>query len=244
MKKSTLVFTIAIGVDYAHLTVPYIRAYAERIGADFILVDTLSIFPDSTSCMAAAWEKFRYYDYLARYTRVLFIDADILVRKDCPNLFDIVEPDKIGMVNEITSARQWGNLLRPRAEISFPSVERMERVAAFYHTDPPDLRWSLDHHYNSGVIVASQCHRDFFAPPERKYVEGTPWDQSVVNLRLGTRAGIAVQDLPYTFNHTRYPAIRTPVPRRNSYLLHYNVAPKTVAAIAADIEAWKKMGKL
>jgi lipopolysaccharide biosynthesis glycosyltransferase len=38
--------------------------------------------------------------YFDTYDRILFLDADILVRDDCPNLFDLVDVDRVAAYDE------------------------------------------------------------------------------------------------------------------------------------------------
>ena len=43
-------------------------------------------------------EKFRIHRRLADFDRVLYLDADMMIRDDCPNLFEIVPPNMFGAV--------------------------------------------------------------------------------------------------------------------------------------------------
>ena len=79
------VITIAIGEHYQQLstlTHPTIRRYADRIGADFIAITEQKI-----SETTPHWEKFQLLDYLNTYDRILYVDTDVLIRKNCPNIF-------------------------------------------------------------------------------------------------------------------------------------------------------------
>jgi hypothetical protein len=94
----TLVLTIAIGEKYqdmALITHPSIHGYAAKIGADFFLI-TKQLISQTTP----HWEKFRIYDLLTEYDRILYIDTDAIIMSDCPNLFDIVPVSMIGAFNE------------------------------------------------------------------------------------------------------------------------------------------------
>ena len=96
MKK--LVLTIAIGDEYqqiAKLTHPTLKAYAKRIGADFHSINETRISKTSPH-----WEKFQIYDWLKEYDRIIYIDTDIIVRDDTPDLFEEVDYMKLGMFNE------------------------------------------------------------------------------------------------------------------------------------------------
>ena len=93
-----LVLTIAIGENYkkiGELTVPTIAAYAKKIGAEFkYLVEQriAKTYP--------YWEKFVMGELLDSYERIIYFDVDIIIRKDCPNLFEVVPEKELGMYNE------------------------------------------------------------------------------------------------------------------------------------------------
>ena len=92
-----LILTIAVGDAYQRmsaLTHPAIKKYAEKIGADFQCIT-------ESDCSTPHWAKFEIYNLLNKYERILYIDTDILVREDTPNLFEIVPQNELGMFNEI-----------------------------------------------------------------------------------------------------------------------------------------------
>src|SRR3989344_7906914 len=92
----TALFTICIGDFYTKLskvTHPTIKNYAQKIGADFI-VKTETSFP------LPHYAKFEIAKLLETYDRVLYLDTDILVSPDTPNIFDIVPQDCVGMLDE------------------------------------------------------------------------------------------------------------------------------------------------
>lgn len=93
-----LVLTIAIGDLYTQIgqiTHPFMMAYAKRIGSDFHVMDSATAW-----AITPHWEKFRIYDLLDVYDRILYVDTDALIKKDCPDLFESVPDDMIGAFNE------------------------------------------------------------------------------------------------------------------------------------------------
>jgi lipopolysaccharide biosynthesis glycosyltransferase len=102
MNKRAVV-TITVGEKFkniAELTHPTIKNYAEKIGADFICLDEDRKF-------SAHWKKFELYYLLKDYDRIIYVDTDLIIRDDCPDLFEIVPEKKIGMFNEgIYEARE------------------------------------------------------------------------------------------------------------------------------------------
>lgn len=94
--EMNLVLTIAIGSLYhemAMITHPSIKRYADKIGAEFkVIADQSHSSPH--------WEKFEIYDLLSTYERILYVDTDVLITSDCPDLFEIVPKHLVGAFNE------------------------------------------------------------------------------------------------------------------------------------------------
>jgi alpha-N-acetylglucosamine transferase len=89
-----LVVTLAIDdamADLAVLTLPGQRAYAQRLNAEHRILTQPRIGAGSPY-----YEIFRLYELLGDYDRVLYLDLDVLVRTDTPNLFDQVPPGFLG----------------------------------------------------------------------------------------------------------------------------------------------------
>jgi hypothetical protein len=73
------------------------RQYANRCGADFLLI---------TNQLHLDWkrDKFRIWDYAKHYHEVLFVDADLLIRPDCPSIFDLPPEVSIAMTDDMPFA--------------------------------------------------------------------------------------------------------------------------------------------
>lgn len=91
-----LIVTIAAGpeIDYRHITIPRMKEYADRVGADFWEIDR-NIFgdvidADSGQPGGATYWKIPLIEWLgkqATYRTMLYLDADIYVRRNAPNIF-------------------------------------------------------------------------------------------------------------------------------------------------------------
>ena len=49
------------------------------------------------------YDKWQIYDLIADYDRVLFLDADVIIRPDCPDLFAMVPTECFAGENELQS---------------------------------------------------------------------------------------------------------------------------------------------
>lgn len=93
-RRDRLVITVATGRIHERLlerdTGPYMQAYADRIGADFVALTGV------TQCWWGL-EKMRIRPLIEQYERAMFIDADVLIRGGAPDLFNVVPPGHVGM---------------------------------------------------------------------------------------------------------------------------------------------------
>ncbi|MFM2219914.1 MAG: hypothetical protein RL240_4232 [Planctomycetota bacterium] len=84
--KSRLLITVATGDSFRELlkyTGPLMEAYAHRIGADFVAI---------TKPAQDWWglDKFRVHPFAQAYERTLYVDADVFLTEETPDLFAVV----------------------------------------------------------------------------------------------------------------------------------------------------------
>lgn len=218
MKKDNLVLTISIGNHYreiSELTLPSIKEYANKIGADF-----LNITERDPSFITQKWNKFSIHELLNDYQRIIYFDIDILIREDCPNLFDIVPKEKLGMFNEGRYTARY---------------EYLEQASEYY--GEPLKPWN-GKFYNSGVMVISRIHKKIFKLP--KGVHFVETDQPYLNLRI-LNDKIDMFDLDFKFNRMDILDKFCGISRLDSYIVHYAGAPQEILAsvIKDDIKQWE-----
>lgn len=202
----------------ATITHPTIFRYAERIGADFLSIT-------ESKCSTPHWEKFRIFDLLNQYHRILFVDTDIIIRSDAPNLFDLVPENKIGVFNEMpfTGPMRFVSLVESCREYGIKNVpEKFENK-----------------YYNTGVLVVSRRHKFLFKKPEKEF--NSHFEQGYLNVIFSQHAD-EMFDLEYRFNRMSCLDSRTGEERHASYFIHYAGAPdfaQTLQIIQADLARWK-----
>ena len=227
------IVSAAFGVAYqelAEVTWPSQRAYASRIGSEFITIEK-RLFPGASG----HWEKLQLRSFLDAYERVLWLDCDVIVRSDCPDLFLRVPAQAIGAWDESRSGPwdyrgiivKWAGLAG-LTDISYPG-------------------W----HFNSGVLVVSRCHANLFDDPPGAFPGyELLWDQGWLNFGAA-RDRIAFAKMGKEFNHTFLSSGN----RLNSHVIHYcgtlygsgyaqDILPGTRPAdlIRLDLARWKAMG--
>jgi len=93
---SNAIFSICVGnfyKDICQITYPTIKDYANKINADFLIIT-------ETDLKYPHYAKFEIKSLLDKYDRVLYLDSDILINPNSPDIFNIVSEDKIGMLDE------------------------------------------------------------------------------------------------------------------------------------------------
>ncbi len=219
MKREILVFTIAIGEYHQKIskfTLPSIKKYAEKIGSDFLIVTE-----PKKEYITQKWNKFYIHELLNDYKRILYLDCDLIIREDCPNLFNIVPENKLGMFNE---------------ERYTSRLEYLLQASEYYKEELP--KWD-GKFYNSGVMIISRKHKQIFRMP--KGIDFVETDQPYINLRI-QKDKIDMFDLPYDFNRMDILDKFCGISRLNSYIVHYAGAPKEMIfdVMKKDIKEWKE----
>lgn len=213
------VVTVTIGDKFekmAKYTHPLIKAYAERIGAEFIVLNEQSQLSPTPH-----FEKCQIFHLLNKYERIIYVDTDCLIKASCPNLFEVVPENKFGAFNEGAFC---------------------ERAPAFKEAS---LQYNISiqgwkgKYYNTGVMVISRIHKFLFKRPDQCIINF--FEQSYINLLIFSNK-VEVLDLDSDLNRMSCMDMRTGLHRLNSEIIHYAGAPETMdifGLIQADIKAIK-----
>jgi len=224
MRAKNLILTIANGdlyTEMSKLTHPSIRAYADKIGAEFMVITEKKI-----SATSIHWEKFQIFDLLNEYERILFIDTDIIIRGDTPNLFEIVPETKLGMFNEAPFTERSKELL-------------IDTCKAYSKT----LTGWDGRYFNTGVLLVSRCHKYLFKKPQLEYCSF--YEQTYLNMVIAeqiNKKALDIHELEYRYNRMSCMDVVTGEDRHASYLIHYAGCPDRsiiLDLIKADLEKWK-----
>jgi hypothetical protein len=181
---TTAVITAAItdaGREMHQVSGPNQKRYADRIGAQYVVIDNDNISP---SYPLAA--KFQVHKIQPYFDRIVFLDVDLLVKTDCPNIFDEVPVGTVGMHDDFWHQRLWEWMYKEFREL-YDSQGWTEPI-------PTKLQC-----LNTGVVVCDKEHGDVWKPPTKPYPVTHCSEQNFVNLNVH-RAGYEVHLLPTEFN--------------------------------------------
>ena len=213
------VVTVNIGNTYAKmasLTLPYIKSYANKIGADFVEI-TKPMSNGINSEYSAYWAKFQIRDLLDKYERLILLDLDVFVMPDCENLFEIVPAEKFGALYE-----------------SDYGLDLSQEIV-LQNTRMPAISWPDNEYFNAGVMVISACHKDVFTlfAGDDGGIEYP--EQSLMNYKV-KQYNISTFHLNYRFNHMAFLNVSAD-DRASSGIIHYAAIPHQLRelVIAEDI---------
>lgn len=206
---------------YAEVTNPLMRRYAERVGADFLTksCDRKSPYP--------LFDKYRVGTLLDEYDRVLWLDTDVLVRPDAPDLFALVPEGRFAALNE--GAWCDDRELAVRDGLVREAAEAFGEPAAGFDI----RRW----YFNAGVFLADRSHRGLFRrPADHPLMTKVTSEQTLLNIRLAA-GGYRTYSLPLCFN--AMPWRWSAAPLEDSYFVHYAglASAERHDRLAADAEA-------
>lgn len=191
-----LIVTLATGQrgkELLAITGPAMRRYAEKVGARFHAV--------TDPRLAVGWPhgaKFHIRKALTEggYDRLVYLDADVLVAPDCPDLFEMVPATHAGLYDE------GPDLIVNHARGNGPPPEWVN--AEYAGVSPAVIgtiyrRRVSDPYYNAGIMVLSKAHAGVLDPPAGPVPFSHCAEQQVVNLNI-VRLGVPVWPLPRACN--------------------------------------------
>lgn len=158
------------------LTFPYIKQYADKVGAKILRLS-------KNKGLHYHYKILQLNQLFKKYDRILVLDCDILIRKDCPDLFDCVPENEIGTVLEDKGSR-----LENRRQ-------RIKQVQDKFG----DIGWKQGY-INTGVALFSKKHRNLFQ--KRNLWLNNGYDDVYLGYWIH-KLGYKIFKLPYKLNHMR-----------------------------------------
>lgn len=177
---------------------PILKKYAEKCGADFIVIDKkkINVGPHMHG------EIYQIYEMFSKYERILSIDSDVLLSDITPNIFDYVPFNMIGVVLE---DKGW------RAQMRRLDVKAVEHKIG-------EIGWKKNY-INSGFLIVSKIHKDLFNLLHKDVLTMPGNDDVMLSYDIH-RLGFQIMDLGHKFNHM---AMHSELGASwlKSYVIHY-----------------------
>jgi lipopolysaccharide biosynthesis glycosyltransferase len=233
-----LILTMAAGryQEIKDLIYPRFGSYAFGCKAHFEVIEECK-FPE-----CPVLDKLRMAEYFDRYDRILFLDADILVRDDCPNLFDLVDEERVAAYDEGSTLWHLKDLIH-----RIHDVNNLSELWGLPKADWPGVvkEGEILPFYNAGVMLLSKQHRCLLEAPALDPLPNPKGkvpcaEQCYLNWTIRKHKP-KMHHLPVCFNQMPYN--RTADYRFTSYMLHYagfENFDARVEQMNRDNEFWKK----
>lgn len=148
--SKTAIITLSVGhQQFFDQTHPLMQAYSQRIGADFIKITNSN---NQVTGIHSGYklEKFQIYNYLSIYDRIIYLDGDIVIHPQCPNLLELVPEHQLGVVCEV--------------QPYFNREKVFQEACDFYGANYPD---NSQNWFNTGMMVLSKQHQIMFKKPHK-----------------------------------------------------------------------------
>jgi hypothetical protein len=148
---------------------------------------------------------------LTRAARILIIDADVIIRSDCPSLFEVVPESMLG-------AALGAPTYHPYSGPELVEVKKFYNKSQKY-LDLPE--WDSSKYINTGVMLAShKYHEELFdAVFELEDIIKAKWYEQIPFCFALTKYNHEVYILNDTFNYRPIPLSQIPT-KMNHYIVH------------------------
>lgn len=135
-----LIYIVAIGMEVKSHTLKAWEYYCSKHNLDFKVIDTLS-----NDDFLPHWERYTIVDRFPEYDEYIYVDADAIVKWDCPNLFNLLEQDKIFLVKDLGS------------------LEWVHNGIKGYQDMFPNTKFNWWEYVTTGFIKFSKTHQNFLS---------------------------------------------------------------------------------
>ncbi len=209
------VVTVAAGQrgrELLAISGPLLRAYADRLDADFVVLD----WPGHPDWPMSA--KLAIGRTLEHYDRVAYIDADTLPMPGCPDLFAACPPTHFGAVDGLRYHRErsWLGIER--------EYRRFRKATGLPKRTPTFL-------FNAGIMVFSKAHAAVFAHPTKPLPPTHCGEENLTNARVVDLA-VPFASLPRECNWQWWQDIGF-LAAPPGVILHFSGMPDHAARVAA-----------
>ena len=179
-----------------------ILSYASKCGADYIELsgDINPQWPMSN--------KYRLYDVSRKYEKTLYLDCDVFILNNAPNLFEITPDDKISAIDELPIFRNRNQLewIKSQQEYVLTRIlDSSEHAAGKLMI-------------NCGVMVIPKNLSEYYKQPKIDYPKFWCFDQHLLSLTL-PKNKFNKLDMKWNLTHSSRKFFNS---LESSYFIHIN----------------------
>lgn len=161
----------SIALEQLNITRKQLIKYANKCRADYIELSG-DQFPEYPM-----YNKYRLYQITSKYEKTLYLDCDVIVKDNCPDLFKITPDDKISGYNQ-------NNILKINDKIKGTNYHQemkidTEKIARYF-----DINISDYIQPNGGVLIIPKLLSNLYKQPIKPYVKTWCFDQYYLSCHL------------------------------------------------------------
>jgi len=208
-----------IAQELLDITRDSIKAYAEKCGADYIEL------PDDQHPDWPMANKYRVYNVSSVYEKTLYLDCDVLVMPDAPNIFEVTPDDKLSVFEEfsIWEERNWTSWVQNEQDIIVRKFLEPELRDALLDNGA----FTATKMFNGGVMVIPKSVAEWYKQPEKIYIRQWCFDQNYLSLilpeelhhQLDERFNFNWQKMDFTYVNHHSDFLNK---AQNCYFIHVN----------------------
>jgi hypothetical protein len=192
-----------------------IKSYAEKVGADFF---ALQAGKQGYEYL----ERFRIKSFVENYDRTIFLDYNIFVKDECPNLFDIVPKGMIGIQDNYKDYEEliFAKSLFDKKRLRLLKSEHFSRIPYISSEVADALLYEAKEtktFFNNCVIICDKEHSDIFDPIDFPITDQDHMDQIWIDTCIN-RSGHEVFNLEDKYNCN---IVVNPNKANESYVVQY-----------------------
>lgn len=214
--RDRLIITAGVGSAFemmASIAMESVDQYAGRVKADVV-----RLFSRTQGWWGL--EKFRVHKFAKQYKQTLFIDADVLIKKNAPDIFSAAGASMHDDLPHLKS-------------IEWIEKERLSVLKSQGDTEKTGVEWLL----NSGVVLCDRDTADVWLPPTSPLPDSHCAEQFWVerNAELLRSRGLSVSRLDRRFNCQWWMDDFADA-KEDAWFVHYANSPSKIADMERDAQ--------
>ena len=173
-------------LDQLDITRKNIIRYAKKCGADYIELsgDQCPEYP--------MYNKYRLHQVTSVYEKTLYLDCDVIVKEDSPNIFQLTRNDRLYAYNQQKIIEE--NDVFGDTNHGTQMFDEKEQVRKFFNLE--------QHKYiqpNGGVLVIPKSLCDLYKQPDKPYPKMWCFDQHYLSCNLGNNLGRLAKEFNWEY---------------------------------------------
>jgi len=163
-------------LDLLDITRETIKTYAKKCGADYIEL-TGDQHPDWPMA-----NKYRLHKVTSTYKKTLYLDCDVIIKDNAPNIFLKTPNDKISAFDEypIWAAKENTGWIVSQQDYIVRKILKQEVASGLLKNG----KFTAKRMINGGVMVIPQSLADYYIQPDKEYPRHWCFDQNYLSLML------------------------------------------------------------